>query len=137
MNFELISKIKRYIDADNCDHNGQRIIYSDILNVGEFSSTPLEELITMRLCPAFLVPQVRRQVNQSINNGQRCFIVIFQRPLFNRCLPKITFPKAVIVSAEEENEVDQNGTLSASLSAGNNVTEPLDNLDPTFVDYEG
>ena len=25
---------------------------------GEFSSTPLEELITMRLCPAFLVPQV-------------------------------------------------------------------------------
>ena len=61
----------------------------------------------------------------------------FQRPLFNRCLPKITFPKAVIVSAEEENEVDQNGTLSASLSAGNNVTEPLDNLDPTFVDYEG
>ena len=62
MNFELISKIKRYIDADNCDHNGQRIIYSDILNVGEFSSTPLEELITMRLCPAFLVPQVRRQV---------------------------------------------------------------------------
>ena len=62
VNFELISKIIRYIDADNCDHNGQRIIYSDILNVGEFSSTPLEELITMRLCPAFLVPQVRRQV---------------------------------------------------------------------------
>ena len=65
-------------------------------------------------------------------------MLIFQRPLFNRCLPKITFPKAVIVLAEEENEVDQNGTLSAAgLSAGNNVTEPLDNLDPTFVDYEG
>ena len=43
----------------------------------------------------------------------------------------------MIVSAEEENEVDQNGTLLARLSAGNNVTEPLDNLDPTFVDYEG
>ena len=44
----------------------------------------------------------------------------------------------MIVLAEEENEVDQNGTLSAAgLSAGNNVTEPLDNLDPTFVDYEG
>ena len=41
---------------------------------------------------------------------------------------------------EEEREVDQNGTLSAGggLSAGNNVTaEPIDNLDPTFVDYEG
>merc|ERR1719228_1966217 len=82
---------------------------------GEFSSTPLEELITMRLCPAFLVPQ---------------------RPLFNRCLPKITFPKAVIVTAEEENEVEQNAT-TGSLSTGNNVTETLDNLDPTFVDYEG
>ena len=38
--------------------------------------------------------------------------------------------------AEDENEADQNGT-SASLPAGNNVTESLDNLDPTFVDYEG
>ena len=59
----------------------------------------------------------------------------FQRPLFNRCLPKITFPKVAI--AEDEKVVDQNGTVAASLSDGNNVTEPLDNLDPTFVDYEG
>ena len=45
------------------------------------------------------------------------------------------------MAEEEEGEVDQNGTLSlsaAGLSAGNNVTaEPIDNLDPTFVDYEG
>ena len=44
------------------------------------------------------------------------------------------------MAEEEEGEVDQNGTLSAAtgLSAGNNVTaEPIDNLDPTFVDYEG
>ena len=44
----------------------------------------------------------------------------------------------VLIVAEDEKEADQNGTLTASLSgAGNNVTEPLDNLDPTFVDYEG
>ena len=42
----------------------------------------------------------------------------------------------MIVTAEEENEVDQNAT-TGSLSTGNNVTETLDNLDPTFVDYEG
>ena len=64
------------------------------------------------------------------------FYFFLQRPLFNRCLPKITFPKAVIVTAEEENEVDQNAT-TGRLSTGNNVTETLDNLDPTFVDYEG
>ena len=39
--------------------DGHRNVCSDILNEGEFSSTPLEDLITMRLCPAFLVPQVR------------------------------------------------------------------------------
>ena len=61
----------------------------------------------------------------------------FQRPLFNRCLPKITFPKVAIAVTEDEKVVDQNGTVAASLSDGNNVTEPLDNLDPTFVDYEG
>ena len=61
----------------------------------------------------------------------------FQKPLFNRCLPKITFPKVVLIVAEEEKESNQNGTLTASLSgAGNNITESLDNLDPTFVDYE-
>ena len=44
----------------NCDaDDGHRNVCSDILNEGEFSSTPLEDLITMRLCPAFLVPQVR------------------------------------------------------------------------------
>ena len=42
----------------------------------------------------------------------------------------------MIVTAEEENEVDQNAT-TGTLSTGNNVTETLDNLDPTFVDYEG
>ena len=42
----------------------------------------------------------------------------------------------MIVTAEEENEVDQNAT-TGSLSTGNNVTDTLDNLDPTFVDYEG
>ena len=39
---------------------------------------------------------------------------------------------------EEENEAaDQNGTSASLMKVGNNVTEPLDNLDPTFVDYEG
>ena len=42
----------------------------------------------------------------------------------------------MIVTAEEENEVDQNAT-TGSFSTGNNVTDTLDNLDPTFVDYEG
>ena len=100
----------------------------------------------MRLCPAFLVPQVIclkvKQVSSALRypfllnyHAVNCNIFL-QRPLFNRCLPKITFPKAVIVTAEEEKEVDQNAT-TGSLSTGNNVTETLDNLDPTFVDYEG
>ena len=33
--------------------------FCQTMEEGEFSSTPLEELITMRLCPAFLVPQVK------------------------------------------------------------------------------
>ena len=65
------------------------------------------------------------------------YAMFFQRPLFNRCLPKITFPKVAIAVTEDEKVVDQNGTVAASLSDGNNVTQPLDNLDPTFVDYEG
>ena len=65
------------------------------------------------------------------------YAMFFQRPLFNRCLPKITFPKVAIAVTEDEKVVDQNGTVAASLSDRNNVTEPLDNLDPTFVDYEG
>ena len=100
----------------------------------------------MRLCPAFLVPQVIclnvKQISSALKyaillkyRADKCYIIL-QRPLFNRCLPKITFPKAVIVTAEEEKEVDQNAT-TGSLSTGNNVTETLDNLDPTFVDYEG
>ena len=100
----------------------------------------------MRLCPAFLVPQVIclkvKQISSALKypillkyHADNCYIFL-QRPLFNRCLPKITFPKAVIVTAEEENEVDQNAT-TGRLSTGNNVTETLDNLDPTFVDYEG
>ena len=39
--------------------------------------------------------------------------------------------------AEDENEADQNGTSASLATAGNNVTGPVDNLDPTFVDYEG
>ena len=100
----------------------------------------------MRLCPAFLVPQVIcRKVKKTSSapkypillkcNADNCNIFL-QRPLFNRCLPKITFPKAAILTAEEENEVDQNAT-TGSLPTGNNVTETLDNLDPAFVDYEG
>ena len=100
----------------------------------------------MRLCPAFLVPQVFwlkvKQISSALKypillkyHAHNCCIFL-QRPLFNRCLPKITFPKAVIVTVEEENEVDQNAT-TGTLSTGNNVTETLDNLDPTFVDYEG
>ena len=61
MNFEKIAKMMRNVDVANHDVVIQIIFYYDILNVGEFSLTPLEELITMRLCPAFLVPQVRRR----------------------------------------------------------------------------
>ena len=151
------------LPRSNYDCDGHRNVYSDILNVGEFSSTSLEELITMRLCPAFLVPQVKCWARNALlgTPGIQVLLVIrytrysgifrgtpvpldllchilmwflLQRPLFNRCLPKITFPKAVVIM--DENEADQNGT-SASLSAGNNVTDPLDSLDPTFVDYEG
>ena len=61
MNFEKIAKMMRNVDVANHDVVIQIIFYYDILNVGEFSLTPLEELITMRLCPAFLVPQVKLQ----------------------------------------------------------------------------
>ena len=125
----------------------------------------------MRLCPAFLVPQVRCQPKYVIRYPRYLSIVtvevsqvfthyswysstlgsqetpiklmyhilmrFFQKPLFNRCLPKITFPKVVVILAEDENESDQNGTSASLASAGNNVTGPVDNLDPTFVDYEG
>ena len=51
--------MKKNVGMDNRDDDDHRNVHSDILNEGEFSSTPLEDLITMRLCPAFLVPQVR------------------------------------------------------------------------------
>jgi len=77
--------------------------FCQTMEQGVFEETDLEELITLRLCPAFLVPQ---------------------RPLFNRCLPKFTFPKI-----EKEPEVNSTEVENAS-----NKTEDITTGE---MDYDG